>query len=300
MCVREDQKHVIRSCWENEDSIMCDGCERWFHPKCQSLSTDAFRALSKYDFAFLCLECRPKLKDVMKLGKQLEARIEETEKKLMAAIEKINPRDSDDARLDEKIACMEDTVIKKIQQHQVNVEESLKEQQATVRAMPGFTEELKSRAQELKDLLKAKEEKISRESNILLHNIPESTSDDPENRKRYDQDSFYNVAAALFGESVSMKVDKIFRVGKKSSPGGEHEIVRPKPRLMMVKLREKEAVDMLIKNRMKLKERGFPNVYITHDLPPEEREAQKKLRQEWVMKGKETHVIFRGKVVPRK
>ena len=46
---------------ENEDSIMCDGCERWFHPKCQSLSTDAFRALSKYDFAFLCLECRPKL-----------------------------------------------------------------------------------------------------------------------------------------------------------------------------------------------------------------------------------------------
>ena len=98
---------------ENEDSIMCDGCERWFHPKCQSLSTDAFRALSKYDFAFLCLECRPKLKDIMKLGKQMEAWLEETEKKLMAAIGKINPRDSADARLDEKIACMEDTVIKK-------------------------------------------------------------------------------------------------------------------------------------------------------------------------------------------
>ena len=28
-----------------EDSIMCDACKDWFHPKCQGLSVDAFRDL---------------------------------------------------------------------------------------------------------------------------------------------------------------------------------------------------------------------------------------------------------------
>ena len=38
-----------------EDCIMCDGCKSWFHPKCQGLSVEAFRALSKYDFLWLCI-----------------------------------------------------------------------------------------------------------------------------------------------------------------------------------------------------------------------------------------------------
>ena len=56
---------------------------------------------------------------------------------------------------------------------------------------------------------------------------------------------------------------------------------------------------MLMKRRTQLKDVGFPNVYLTKDLSPEEREAQKKLRQELEEKGKETHKIFRGKVLPR-
>ena len=56
---------------------------------------------------------------------------------------------------------------------------------------------------------------------------------------------------------------------------------------------------MLYKSRFNLKEKGYPNTYITRDLSLEERERQKKLRQELVQKGKDSHKISGGKVVPK-
>ena len=69
---------------------------------------------------------------------------------------------------------------------------------------------------------------------------------------------------------------------------------------MLVGLKKKEDVDMLIKERWNLSKVGFSNIYITRDLTPEQREEQKKLREELASKGKDTHRIFRGRVVPRK
>ena len=68
---------------------------------------------------------------------------------------------------------------------------------------------------------------------------------------------------------------------------------------MMIKLKRKEDADLMFSLRLRLKHVGFSNIYLTRDLPPEEREAQKELRAEWTRKGKDTHQIFRGKVVPR-
>ena len=67
---------------------------------------------------------------------------------------------------------------------------------------------------------------------------------------------------------------------------------------MMIKQKEGK-VDILMQRRTNLNKVGFPNVYLTRDLPPEEREEQKILMQELKDKGKDTHKIFRGKVVPR-
>lgn len=68
---------------------------------------------------------------------------------------------------------------------------------------------------------------------------------------------------------------------------------------MLVSLKKKEDVDMLMKERRNLTKVGFSNVYLTRDLPPGEREEQRKLREELQRKGKDTHRIFRGKVVLR-
>ena len=103
--------------------------------------------------------------------------------------------------------------------------------------------------------------------------------------------------SALFGESEEIKVNKIFRLGKKSTQNGDGET---KPRLMLVSLKNKDDVDALMSRRWELKKVGFSNIYLTRDISPEEREVQKKLREEWTKKGRENFRIFRGKVIPKR
>ena len=74
----------------------------------------------------------------------------------------------------------------------------------------------------------------------------------------------------------------------------------PKPRLMLIKLRNKDNVDKLIRERTRLRDVGFPNIYLTRDLSVEERLEQRKLRDELNKKGKDAYKIFQGKFVPRK
>ena len=64
-------------------------------------------------------------------------------------------------------------------------------------------------------------------------------------------------------------VQNAFRLGKKTA-NEEHVIVR-NPKLLLVKLKSKDQVEKLIE-RLKLKVNGFPNTYITRNLPLEERE----------------------------
>ena len=110
---------------------------------------------------------------------------------------------------------------------------------------------------------------------------------------------FQNVVTSLVGNQEKVEVVQIFRLGKKQEEEGATARPSPRPRLMLIKVKDKQHVNMLMKRRTQLKDVGFPDVYLTKDLTPEEREVQRKLRQEWEAKGKQTHKIFRGKVVPR-
>ena len=58
-------------------------------------------------------------------------------------------------------------------------------------------------------------------------------------------------------------------------------------------------VDSMIRKRTNLKNVGFPNIYLTKDLSPEERATEKRLREEVIKKGKDSYTIFRGQIVPR-
>ena len=310
-----------------EDCIRCDACSAWFHPKCQTLSNEEFKALSKFDFIWLCMECKPMLKSLVDLKKDLESRIESTENKVLQGLSEIKKaalsiseqRQDVEKEIERKLAKMEDKLLSQIKgqqthvdvslheqtravqaqikEQQVRVDASLHEQAKVVQTLPKCTEDLRSSAKDLKKMVEDRADKEAREVNVLIHNISESKSENPEERKGHDLEVFRKVVASLIGEQEHIQVDKIFRLGKRET--ATQDTSRVKPRLMMVKLKEKEHVNMLVKRRTQLKDVGFPNVYLTRDLPPEEREAQKKLRQELRDKGKVTHRIFRGRVVPR-
>ena len=278
---------------------MCDGCKSWFHPKCQGLSVEAFRALSKYDFLWLCISCKPKVMAILDVGMNLESRIEKAEKRILESLSETQATNQFHTQLKDKILKMEKSV-NQIKEQQTKMETSMKEQREAVQAVPRCTEELKNSAHEIKRFV-VSQDKEDRECNIILHNIPESTSQDPSVRKKHDSDSFHGVVAALLGSEAKVEITQIFRLGKKLTPPEQAgaTVAEQKPRLMMIKLKDREKVNQLIKRRTLLKEAGYSNVYLTKDLSPEERAAQKKLREELRLKGKETYRIFRGKVVPR-
>ena len=100
-----------------------------------------------------------------------------------------------------------------------------------------------------------------------------------------------------------MQVVKAFRLGQKAesreNDGSEDASPQRKGRLMLVKFASKEDAAALFEKRFTLKDVGFPNVYLNKDMSKEEREIQFKLRQELRAKGKSTHKIFQGSVIPR-
>ena len=72
---------------------------------------------------------------------------------------------------------------------------------------------------------------------------------------------------------------------------------KQRPKIMLLKLGSSEQADMIFRRRFNLKSKNFVSTYIMKDLPPKEREEQRKLRVEVQEKGKAAHIIFQGKVV---
>ena len=92
---------------------------------------------------------------------------------------------------------------------------------------------------------------------------------------------------------ATIEIEKIYRLGKKREGSDE------KPRLLLVRLKNKEHVDAMLQ-RKKLLRKNAPRlgpVFLSEDQTPEERKKEQELKKELEEKGKDTHRVFRGKVV---
>ena len=115
-------------------------------------------------------------------------------------------------------------------------------------------------------------------------------------RLEHDLGIIKEIAKAICGQDSDFKVEKAVRLqgtGVSSVNGST------RPRLLLVRFEKKEHAELVLKNRFGLKDAGYPNKYINRDLTKEQREHEWKLRQELKEKGRDTHMIFRGKVVAR-
>lgn len=257
-----------------ERCIQCEACGDWYHPNCQGLCKGAFEALVKYDLLWICKECKVRLSDTLDLGKRLENRVAEAERRIIEKVTEVKTQTAADieGKLDMGIKNMEEQVSKQINETSDALKKVVKVQEI--------------------------ERKVDRSCNVIIHNIPESSSEDVECRKEHDTSKVKDITNVLCGANVHCSVEKVLRLRKKVDAENEN-IVDRRPRLLLVKFQTKEDADMLYKSRFNLKDKGYPNTYITRDLSLEERERQKKLRQELVQKGKDSHKISGGKVVPK-
>ena len=172
------------------------------------------------------------------------------------------------------------------------VEKVAEESQKAALSLPKISEEVKNSAQKVAKMM-GKEADEARKRNILVHNVEESKAQDPKQRREDDEKAFQFMTSALLGEQSNIKVERIVRLGRRVD-GPDI-----KPRLLLVTLKDTDQVEKMYHNRFGLKEVGLSNIYITKDLPPAEREAQRKLRQELADKGRDKYCIFRGSVILR-
>ena len=286
-----------------ERSIGCGICQRRFHVECTGISADGVQAMVDHDLSWMCRDCRDSIPEFRQLivdrqssrhDYKLLSKMSDKLDELQDAVKSLAANKSLEQKLDQKIASIEKSV-NEITQQQSRVEKTIGEHKDSVGTMPKFSEEIRQSAGEIKKLLQSTE-KASRHHNIILHNIPECESQDPAERRMYDTDSFYNVATSLLGSADDIEVVEIFRLGKKTP---QSEGCTAKPRLIKARLRCVGHVDSMIRKRTNLKNVGFPNIYLTKDLSPEERATEKRLREEVIKKGKDSYTIFRGQIVPR-
>lgn len=147
--------------------------------------------------------------------------------------------------------------------------------------------------------VRAEEVEIQRrQTSLIIHGIPESSSDTSDKRK--DDDML--VVAAMLNElsASSVKVEQLIRLGKRP----EAKDAKPRPLKMIV-----DTVDnkfKLIRNAKNLRrheEGDWVNVYVHQDLTPKQREARSRLvteMRERTAKGERNLTIYNGKVVKKR
>ena len=249
---------------EAQKSVMCQKCYMWTHQSCANLNNQEMKALEKgrHNIMWFCNACTA---EVVKILKGM-------------------PTQSADRMVD-SVSLQE--VVNKLD-HVADTLNKMADQMAKRESNLENVIETK-----VSQYMEEKDEKDKRECNIILHNIPESVSDEIDERKRYDASSAEDVLDYL---NILTPQDELkpVRLGKK--------LDADKPRLLKVTLDSSETKRQVLTKAKTLRNSNrsdLQKVYVSPDLTPKEREANKKLRAELKSRRDEGEevIIRNGKIV---
>ena len=232
---------------------------------------EAFNAIHTYQLLWICGSCRKRLTCILDMGKRVEARIDKAEKHIIKVVAEAKQETTEvmDKKVQGQLKRMEEQAVK----------------------------QLDLTSETLKRTVQNQEKLVERSNNLIIHGLKESDESDGERQREDDTQKIMEIARAVCGDDANLKVSRVIRLRRKQEV--EQKDGTEKPRLMLIKFATKEDATKLFQKKLGLRDAGFPNVYINRDLSMEEREKQHKLRVELRAKGRETHRIFRGRVVPR-
>ncbi len=140
---------------------------------------------------------------------------------------------------------------------------------------------------QVKSCLDEAKERESRKLNIIVYNVGESSSEDLTERKEQDTLQVNQVMASV-GLDIEIDSQLTIRLGKKperdDSEGGEQE---PRPRPLRLTVPDVKTKIDILKAAPKIKDLeddSANKIRIRPDMTPNEREADKKLYNEWLEK----------------
>ena len=268
----------------DEKGIQCDHCDRWYHVKCQKISSSTFKAISMEgsDVPWLCNHCRENLtrmeKELQRLEKEnQELRIENS--KLMERMAKIEERvDAIKQEVRDEINMQMKDMIKEAMKDNLEAIETLNRQKIEENNQGEGNEP--TNTIHMKDLIKESvnevEENKRREKNLIIYNLKESQRDIGKDRERDD----VKICSKLMRDGLhirNVEFQKIIRLGKRRS----EENAKPRPLLLQLSsVREKWNILKQIKKLRSCGEETLRAAILVPDLSKEERDRERKLREE--------------------
>ena len=222
--------------------------------ECAGLSTSELEALAdiwncqptESNVMFFCTMCKPKVTLALKFFTDIQDKQDEMEKRLTEIednLKKLQPVDSTEANPSDQT-------------------------QPTLQTQP-VSQSKEQISEMVSSYINEEKEKSKRRLNVIVHNVIESTSEDPELRRKHDIDS----VSSIFHKhlTVPATITKAIRLGKKSD----------RPRFLKVSVASESDKASIMRNCTKLHNVNLPSivqkVFITLDLTPREQEVNKKL-----------------------
>ena len=250
---------------DNDKAVLCQSCEGWIHQNCANISAQEYRMMkrSSSNLMWFCNDCHLK---VSASGSVKNSCVGGNESSVVAMQSLIS-------ELVKKIDALTSHVMM-LEKNKVEDLDSLVE------------EKVKKYMDESKD-------QAERERNVILHNVPESESDEVKDRIAHDFEQTKSILQHLDVPDAVI-IDKPVRLGKRGSD---------KPRLMRVSFADKNVKKSVVSHAAKLREsssNAFRKVYVTPDLTYQQRQANRKLREELQRRresGESNLKISRGQIV---
>ena len=253
---------------ENDENggIECEICLAWFHPSCQNLQDEAYKATQQNGLFWICMGCKalvPKFREIAN---------------------DMSPKPADLAclsRIEEKI----DLIRKEIGDHNNLVKDTVTDVESVKKLYSDVLKNkngddkvedprksLESMQECLENIQREKTEQEKRRRNLAVSNLPESEAASGEDRKKDDVE----LLSSIIKEELKLivKIEHAFRVGKKTDE---------RARILIVTLETEDCKWEILKAAKKLRESEnemAKNVFINKDLTRLEREKNKKLREE--------------------
>ncbi len=264
------RKMVVRG----DEALMCEICSRWFHIKCEKVTKGQYKnqaSKSKSNFHWYCDGC-----DIVQSGLIREMtllKIEQAQfKKRLEELEEKKVDKEEMQREVDKKANKED--VEKLEQRVTEIEGKQAASTGSSFVNEGASCS-KSSEEHTEEVIKEIKEQDERKRNIVLFNLPESTTGDINDKAKHDKEEMKQLAKQCKVQISKDEMTRAVRLGKKQGD-------KPRPLLIELSKSSEDKKKMLFKNLRLLKDapEKFKRVSVQNDLTEKQRKREKELREE--------------------
>ena len=224
-------------------AVGCASCGQWVHKECEELSDEIFNILAKKTggIKWHCQSCEASTARLEAAIKSVEIHLNTVEERMGATEEKTKLVE---AKADNAVLVAEQAG----------------------RAAAGVKEDV------TRIVFEELSEREDKKHNIILHNVGESASPNLVDTKKWDEDSFNNVTAAM---GVNLTFQESASFSRRLGAGGG-ERARP----LLIGLKKEEYKVAILSCASKLATSRLSSVSVVPDLTKKQREMDEEVRRE--------------------